>query len=322
VTDDAGAPGAHVPGPHAPGAATLVGVDLGQSVTDAVLVGPGGSVTAHSGFATRGREPGTALHDALAALGDAATGRALVGVSGGRSSSLGDGGASPAARRIVTVTEPEAIGRGGLALAGLEAALVVSCGTGTAMVSARAAAAGHDAAYAHVTGTPVGGGTLRALGGLLLGTRDAEAIATLAAAGDASRVDTTLADVLGEGLGSLPPTATAVSLGRLADDDDPATARARAAADLAGVDRADLAAGLVTMVAQTIALVAVNAVRAERLPAVVMVGRVASLRPVRSMLEAVFRVYGLADALHVPSTGAAATALGAALAARARRPAA
>ncbi len=312
---------------EAPTTATLVGVDLGQSVTDAVIVGSNGGVTAHSGFATRGREARKALHDALAALGSAAAGPALVGVSGGRSASLDHGGAS--ARRIVTVPEPEAIGRGGLELAGLESALVVSCGTGTAMVSARAAAAGSDAAYAHVTGTPVGGGTLRALGGLLLGTRDAEAIAALAATGDASRVDTTLADVLGSGLGSLPPSATAVSLGRLADDDaelgadrEPDDALDRAAAPRAGVDRADLAAALVTMVSQTIALVAVNAVRAEGLPAVVMVGRVASLPPVRSMLEAVFRVYGLTGTLHVPPSGAAATALGAALAARARHPAA
>jgi len=316
VTRAAGGPGA-----HAPEAETLIGVDLGQSVTDAVLVGPGGSVTAHSGFATRGREAGAALRDALAALGDGVADPALVGVAGGRSASLGDGGASASARRFVTVSEPEAIGRGGLALAGLEAALVVSCGTGTAMVSARAAYAGREATYEHVTGTPVGGGTLRALGGLLLGTHDAEAIAALAATGDASGVDTTLADVLGTGLGSLPPTATAVSLGRLADD-DPDEARGRAAAGRAGVDRADLAAGLVTMVAQTIAIVAANAVRAEDLPAVVMVGRVATLPPVRSMLEAVFRVYGLADALHVPPSGATATALGAALAAQARRPAA
>lgn len=287
-----------------------IGVDLGQSVTDAVALGPGGELLHHHALAARGREPGTALEAALAALADATSTARVVGLSGGRSASLALDERRERRPRIVTVAEPEAIGRGGLHLSGLPAALVVSCGTGTAMVVARAGTPERREAFDHATGTPVGGGTLRALGRLLLGSDDAEAIAELAAQGDASRVDTTLADVLGTGLGSLPPEATAVSLGRLADAAEGADPRH-------DVDRADLAAALVTMVAQTIAIIAVNAVRAQDLPAVVMVGRVATLAPVRSMLQAVFRVYGVSDLLHLPAGGGAATAIGAALAVRA-----
>jgi len=294
----------------------VVGVDLGLSVTDAVMLPvaePAATLT-HVRFDTAGRTPADALHAALAALGSDASSVPAIGVTGGRSASLVGAGDEllfePAARgaarpALMVVAEPEAIGRGGLALAGLRSALVVSCGTGTAMIAADADAGDDARRYAHASGTPVGGGTLRALGGLLLGSRDAHEICDLAAAGDASQVDTTLAEVLGSGLGTLPPDATAVSLGRLADE-------ARE------VRREDLAAALVTMVAQTIGLVAVNAVRANELAAVVMVGRLPTLAPVRSMLRAVFAVYGMSGLLHLPDGAPHATALGAALAARER----
>lgn len=299
--------------------ATVVGVDLGLSVTDAVMLAAPAAALTHVRFDTAGRTPDDALHAALAALGSAASSVVEIGVTGGRSASLAGAGGDllpdPAARgtarpALLVVAEPEAIGRGGLELAGLRSALVVSCGTGTAMIAADADADddADDGArrYRHASGTPVGGGTLRALGGLLLGNRDAHEICDLAATGDASRVDTTLGEVLGSGLGTLPPDATAVSLGRLAEE-------------TREVRREDLAAALVTMVAQTIGLVAVNAVRAHDLQAVVMVGRLATLPPVRSMLRAVFDVYGMTALLHLPHGAAHATALGAALAARERQ---
>ena len=278
-----------------------VGVDLGLSVTDAVMLRPGEACTepAHVRFDTSGREPAQVLQAALDALGSAAAGTRAIGVTGGRSASLAPGRGPSSDAVAVVVGEPEAIGRGGLHLAGLRRALVVSCGTGTAMIAADADV---DAThcYVHASGTPVGGGTLQALGGLLLGSRDAHAIAALAAAGDAGLVDTTLGEVLGGGLGTLPARATAVSLGRLAE-------HARE------VRREDLAAGLVTMVAQTIALIALNAARAYELPAVVMVGRIAELAPVRAMMREVFRVYGVSGMLSLPPGAAYATALGAAL---------
>ncbi len=293
---------------RAPAGPDVVGVDIGLSVTDAVLVPPDGAVQgpSHTRFESAGLEPSEALTRALEALGPRASEAAAIGVTGGRSGTLSADANRPpqgGSERVPlhVIGEPEAIGRGGLHLAGVPRALVVSCGTGTAMIAADAP----SERYAHASGTPVGGGTLRALGGLLLGTRDAHAIAELAAAGDASAVDTTLADVLGAGIGSLPPDATAVSLGRLAESD-------------LDVRLEDLAAAVVTMIAQTIGLVAVNAVRAQALPAVVMVGRLATFEPVRSMVGAVFRVYGSSELLHLPDRAERATAFGAALAARER----
>jgi type II pantothenate kinase len=268
------------------------GIDFGLTVTDAVTL-LDGTVSRHAALVRPGAASVDVLRRALAALDAGSDAIDAIAVTGGRSRELPphlDG--TP----ITVVDEPTAIGRGGLALAGLTRALVVSCGTGTAMVHADS----DSADFRHVTGTPVGGGTLEGLAARLLPVRRASDIATLAARGDASRVDTTLADVLGGGIGTLPPTATAVSLGRLASLEGSPAAE-------------DLAASLMTMVAQTIALIALNAARAQDLADVVCVGRVATLAGIRPRIEAVFRVYGAAPP-HFPAGAPHASAYGAAIA--------
>lgn len=274
---------------------TVVGVDFGLSVTDGVLVS-NARVTAHAALHRPGPASQTVLRRVLAGLtGPEGVHGSTISVTGGRSRELP---ASFDGSRLVYVSETNAIGRGGLALAGVPQALVVSCGTGTAMIAADVAAA----RFSHVSGTAVGGGTLEGLAAHLLGMRNASAVAALALSGNAAGVDTTLGEVLGGGVGDLPPTATAVNLGRLAE--------------IAAPDPADLAAGLVTMVAQTIALIALNAARAAALPAVVFIGRLAEFGAVRSVIEDVFSLYG-SSAPRFPAGAAKATALGAALAAEA-----
>lgn len=275
-----------------------VGVDFGSSVTDAVLE-HGGKIERSVSLLRPGPATGELLRRmleglGLEGLGAEASADAVVGVTGGRSRELPE---RLAGLRVVQVSEPEAIGRGGSALSGATNALVVSCGTGTAMVTADVAAG----RFRHVTGTPVGGGTLEGLGQRLLGVGRASEVAELAALGDASAVDSTLADVLGAGVGDLPPSATAASLAKLRSVE-------QAPAD------ADLAAGLVTMVAQTIALIAINAARATDVEDVVFVGRLATFPTVRSMLRAVFAVYGYKPEPRFPEEAERATALGAALA--------
>ena len=275
-----------------------VGLDFGLTTTDAVAwPGPAGAPLGEPlGHATLQR-PGPAdtgvLARALRELGVEPADVARLAVTGGRSRTLPEAWSGVP---LVKVAEPEAIGRGGLALAGLRRALVISCGTGTAMVMAD-----RDlGTYRHVSGTAVGGGTLVGLGHALLGERDAQALAALAADGDASGVDTTLGEVLGGGVGDLPPEATAVNLGRLVD--------------LAGPPaRADLAAGLVAMVAQVIALLAINAARAHDLADVIATGRLAQLAPVRATFDAVADLYRRPRFV-VPPAGARATAMGAVLA--------
>jgi type II pantothenate kinase len=278
-----------------------VGLDFGLTTTDAVAWLDGGhpqaDPVAHVTLVRPGPADPTVLALALARLGVEPDAVARLSVTGGRSRTLPEAWSGVP---LDKVAEPEAIGRGGLALSGLRRALVVSCGTGTAMVLAD-----RDlGSYRHVSGTAVGGGTLVGLGHALLGERDPERLSALAAAGDASGVDTTLGEVLGGGVGDLPPEATAVNLGRLADLPQPPA-------------RADLAAGIVTMVAQVIALIAINAARAFDLRDVVAVGRLAQLEPVRATFDAVADLYHR-PRFEVPPDGPRATALGAVLATGAR----
>ncbi len=194
--------------------------------------------------------------------------------------------------RLVKINEVAAIGRGGLRLAGLDQALVVSAGSGTAMVAAR------GSITAHVTGSAVGGGTLQGLGRLLLGTAEAPEIDALALQGDANHADLSLVEAVGGAVGRLPVSANAVNFGRLA----------REAVELSAEDRA---AGLVRLVGQVIAVIAINAARAEGLDTIVMTGHLVDLPSVRQVLEEVSGYYN-AD-IRVPARPGSGTALGALL---------
>jgi type II pantothenate kinase len=203
---------------------------------------------------------------------------------------------------LVSVPEVTAIGRGGQAMAlgaGDDPAtplLVVSAGSGTAVVSAR------ERTYAHVTGTGVGGGTLLGLGRLLLGTTDVTRIDEMAWRGDSNGADLALRDVVSGPIGALPLDATAVNFGRLARQVTTATPD-------------DIAAALMTLVGQVIAITAINAARAERVERVVIIGHMADMPSFRRVLAQVGEYYGMA--LTVPDRFAGyGTALGALLSAQ------
>jgi type II pantothenate kinase len=167
---------------------------------------------------------------------------------------------------LIKVPEVEAIGRGGLRLTSLDHALVISAGTGTAIVAASMEGS------RQVTGSAVGGGTLQGFGELLLGTRDAVNIDRLAASGDANKVDLTLREAIGGTVGGLPVDANAVNFGKQADL-------------LASATRADIAAGLVRLVAQVIAVIAINAAGAAGIDDIVFTGHLIDLPQVRRELH-------------------------------------
>ena len=200
--------------------------------------------------------------------------------------------------RLVSVPELTAIGRGGQALAGLpsteqeKAVLVVSAGSGTAIVAAR------GGEYVHVTGTAVGGGTMLGLARLLLGTVDPHEIESLVQRGNANAVDLALADVVTGPIGALPADATAVNFGRLARSD-------------AAVSHADLAAALVTMVAQVIGLLAIQASQAQEINRIVVIGHLTDMPSIRRILGQVGQYY--ATSVELPADAGYATALGALL---------
>jgi type II pantothenate kinase len=265
-----------------------LGVDFGLSNTDGVLV-ENNTIVANRMIET-GPASAEALDAVLQSLGVRSAELGAIASTGGLSRYLPD---TFEGLPIHKIGEAQAAGRGALALSGLSEALVVSAGTGTAMIAAR----GNEAW--HFTGSAVGGGTLLGLSQLLLGTTDPLEVARLAALGNPSGVDSTLVDVIGGGIGHLPPDATAVNFGRLVDGISPS--------------REDLAAGLVTLVGQVIAMVAINAAKAAGLPQIVIVGHLPDLEPIRQAFERVWYFYQIEPRPLIPVLAGWATAYGAAL---------
>lgn len=150
------------------------------------------------------------------------------------------------------VPEFESIGLGGLYLSGLENALVVSMGTGTALVHARR---GGEMKY--LGGTGVGGGTIMGLSKLLLAADSIEHIVEYAESGNLANIDLRIGDFTSkENLTALSRDLTASNFGNVSDV----------------ATKEDIALGILNMVFETIGMVSVFAAHEAGVPNVVLTG--------------------------------------------------
>ncbi len=264
-----------------------VAIDFGASNTD--VVWRDHASTRRWNLPSRGQPDEARVREVLA-FGDLVPADvAWIAVTGGNRERLP---ATIDERPVHRVDEVHAIGRGGRELGGVERAIVTSAGSGTAVVAADV-----DGAR-HITGSGVGGGTLVGLGRMLLDIADPRELDALARVGTHRALNLTIGEILGGAIGSLPPDTTAVNFGRVARD--PIDARP-----------ADVAAALVNMVGQVIAVIAINAARATQHTDIVVVGHLTDLPSIRSVLETVGRFYSAP--LRIPEHGGYATAMGALL---------
>lgn len=187
------------------------------------------------------------------------------------------------------VNEFEAIGTGGLSLTALDSALIVSMGTGTAMVLANR---GGEMRY--LGGTGVGGGTVLGLGYELLHVRGFDAIMELAADGDAGKVDLRISDISPGSYNVLPPQTTAANFGKI---DDMAT-------------HSDLAAGIVNMVFEAIGMTAIFAARSVGINNIVLIGNLTTSPLTRSIFDGLEAIFP--ERFLIPASAEFATAIGAA----------
>jgi type II pantothenate kinase len=189
--------------------------------------------------------------------------------------------------RIVTKgNEFECLALGGLYLSKLKSAVVVGCGTGTAVVWAR-----KNKPVVHLGGTGVGGGTIEGLGRLILGLNSAPEIFRLATKGNRTQVDLTVGDILGQGIDRLQPETTAANF-----------------AKLKSTKKADLAQALAGMVAETIGTVACLAAVKTPEKKIVFCGLVATNKLIRNYLAGICRLYNLKPVF--PKNATYATAIG------------
>lgn len=154
------------------------------------------------------------------------------------------------------VPEFTCIGQGGLYLSGFERALVVSMGTGTALVYAD----GNQMDY--LGGTGVGGGTLLGLSKLLVGAEEIEHIAEFSKEGDLGNVDLRIKDMTAPGKKHiLNGDMTAANFGNVSDV----------------ATKADITRGITNLVYETVGMVSIFAARSRNVTDIVLTGNLTRL---------------------------------------------
>ena len=194
-----------------------------------------------------------------------------------------------------TVPEFSGVGLGGLYLSGLSEAIIVSMGTGTALVHAkRRQDGGTDIDY--LGGTGVGGGTLLGLTKKMLGVDTVAHIEQLCEGGDLSKVDLTIKDISrNDQFPGVNYNLTAANFGKLSD--------------LA--DSSDIALGIANMVGEIIGMLAVFAARSYHLTDVVLTGNLTAIEPIRKVFPVFNQTFGMRFV--IPENAQFATVIGAAL---------
>ena len=187
------------------------------------------------------------------------------------------------------VDEFLAIGLGGLKLAALPEAIIVSVGTGTALVRA----AGGE--IAHIGGSGVGGGTLLNLSERFAGMHSFASLTSLATKGDLGAVDLKLSDISKEQIGNLPPGTTVSNFGNLQDT----------------ATHADIVLGLINMIFESIGTMAVFATLNDSVKDIVLIGSLAIIDQARAVFDMLSKLYPVR--FHIPENAIFATAVGAAL---------
>ncbi|MBE6697321.1 MAG: pantothenate kinase [Ruminococcaceae bacterium] len=166
------------------------------------------------------------------------------------------------------VSEFECIGLGGLYLSGLDEAIVVSMGTGTALIHSKKVGGATEIKY--LGGTGVGGGTLLGLTQKLTGVGTVEHIEALCAEGNISKIDLRISDISkNRTYENMKDNLTVSNFGKVSDIATPE----------------DLALGVANMVAETIAMVAVFAARGCGVKDVVLTGNLSTIAPIRQTFE-------------------------------------
>ncbi len=194
------------------------------------------------------------------------------------------------------IAEFESLGLGGLYLSGLSKAIVVSMGTGTALVCAE-----KKGNIEYLGGTGVGGGTLIGLSRKMLSVSDIQDIVDLASGGDLSHVDLRVSDITQKDIPGMSSNLTAANFGNLSD--------------LASKE--DLALGLVNMVFESVAMLSIFGARNKGLRDIVVTGNMTTIPQAASILAAMNQTF---DAHFIlPEHSQYATVIGAALSEMRRR---
>ncbi len=189
------------------------------------------------------------------------------------------------------VSEFKSIGRGGLYLSGLERALIVSLGTGTACVYAD-----REGNTEYLGGTGVGGGTLMGLSRLLLGMENIGHIQELASEGDLNKIDLRIKNITKkDDFSALEPELTVANFGKISDV----------------AEKSDVALGIINMVFEAVGMTSIFAARTKNVRDIVLMGNLTVIKQAKEIFSNIGRMLGVN--FIIPKNSQYGTVIGAAL---------
>lgn len=272
---------------------TVVGIDVGGSTTKIVGFAPGGKLL--SPIFVQATDPVTSIYGAFGRF-TLENGLPLdeidrIMMTGAGSKAI----QSPIYNReCKSVSEFASTGIGGLYLSGLDEAIVVSLGTGTAIIHAKRTSDGTLTEY--LGGTGVGGGTILGLSRKMLGIGSIEHLEQISEGGDLGQVDLRIKDISKSGtFKGVNENLTASNFGNLSD--------------LAS--KKDIALGIFNMVSETVAMMSIFAARQFGIKDIVMCGNLTSIKPVCDTFASLAPTFGVN--FIVPEMSQYGTVIGAAL---------
>ncbi len=274
----------------------IIGIDVGGSTTKIVGFAEEGGQRRliHPQF-IRANDPVTATYGAFGKFTDENN----IPISEIKKVVMTGVGASYVKRNLYgidceRVEEFNCIGRGGLYLSGLEDALVVSMGTGTALVHAS-----KTGGMNYLGGTGVGGGTLVGLSKLLVGAESIEHIVEYTDLGDLGQIDLKIRDLTECGThGALRADMTAANFGNVSDV----------------ASKSDIALGVMNLVFETVGMVSIFASRHCGTRDIVLTGNLTRLGFARTKYEE-FNNLGYGVNFIIPELSQYSTVIGCALSA-------
>ena len=192
-------------------------------------------------------------------------------------------------------SEFSCVGRGGLYLSGLSEAIIISMGTGTALVHAKKD--GDTVFTNYLGGTGVGGGTLIGLSKKLIGIETIDHIVEVANTGSLDNIDLRISDIAKKTSRhiELPHDMTAANFGKVSDI----------------ASNGDLALGVINMIFETIGMIGVFASRNVGTKNLVLTGNMTNLPQAKTIFENLNTLFDVN--FIIPENAVFATAHGAAL---------
>ena len=259
---------------------TIIGIDVGGSTTKIVgfKIDKNGSRTLIPPLFVRATDPVTSVYGAFGKF-TLENGLSLSDIDKVLMTGVGSSFITEPIYSLDCRPVPEfsCIGRGGLYLSGLDEAIVVSMGTGTALIHAKKD--GEKTSTKYLGGTGIGGGTIIGLSRKMIGVDTIEHIEQLCVNGDISKIDLRIKDITKTNIykSSMNEDLTASNFGNLSD--------------LA--NKNDISLGIINMVAETIAMMAIFAARSYSTNNIVLTGNLTGIEPIKEIFTSLQSSFGV-----------------------------